>query len=428
MTENLKAIEDLLARECSRHARASLFSTGCLSGTSECKWDLLAGWDVLDEFHWKPDSSTKEIDAFTHRHKGRWVLGHFTYEFGQMLESSLYGMGIPGDPFRPVSLFVPRYVAGIRSADVFYLDQQTGRESSFDELIGSLRSRPRQAEDESAIGLSGLPPESLQQQYRQAYERVMQHLLRGDVYELNYCLPFSMSGKLPDPTTIWLKMQTRQNAPMAALYRQDDSWLLCCSPERFLKKTGNKIITQPIKGTRPRGCNDKDDQETRDELYHSEKERAENVMIVDLARNDLGRVSQTGTVKVEELFGIHSFPQVHQMISTVSAELKTGITFTDILKALFPMGSMTGAPKIRAMEIIRETETQPRGLFSGAVGYIDPEGDFDFNVVIRSIIYDDKRGTIHFPAGSAITAYSEPDQEYEECLLKARGMRKVLGV
>lgn len=355
-------------------------------------------------------------------------MGHFTYEFGQVLEPAL-GAGVETrGPFRPVSLFVPRYVAGTGTGDGFYIDQKTGERSALESFISSIQPKSTKPGSQSARTVKGPPPDSLKQHYIAAYGRVRQHILRGDVYELNYCLPFAMEGRLYDPAACWLQMQGQQNAPMGALYRQENAWLLCCSPERFLKKCGNELITQPIKGTRPRGLNDEDDRVKREELYHSEKERAENVMIVDLARNDLGRVARTGSVQVQELFGIHSFPSVHQMISTVSAELKTGITFMDILTALYPMGSMTGAPKIRAMEIIRETESQPRGLFSGTVGYIDPDGDFDFNVVIRSIIYDDSNGTIHYPAGSAITAYSDPEQEFEECLLKANGMRKALNL
>lgn len=355
-------------------------------------------------------------------------MGHFTYEFGQLPEPSLTKSLRNQPVFTPASLFVPAFVTGVRSGSSFHLDQLTGNQTGTDDFFDRLRAAHPDIPAGSNHRFTGNEPEANREAYYRAFDQVRHHLLRGDVYELNYCLPLRLEGKIPDPAGVWLRMQAQQDSPMAALYRHDDAWLLCCSPERFIKKNGNNLITQPIKGTRPRGSDVKEDQSNREELYHSEKERAENVMIVDLARNDLGRVARTGSVVVEELFGIHSFPAVHQMISTVSAELRTGITFTDILKALFPMGSMTGAPKIRAMEIIRETEPLPRGLFSGTVGYIDPDGDFDFNVVIRSILYDDNHGTILYPAGSAITAYSDPAQEFEECLLKARGMRKVLGI
>jgi para-aminobenzoate synthetase component 1 len=382
----------------------------------------------MDELILKPGTPTEEIDAFLHKYKGRWVMGHFTYEFGHSLETSLSGQTENSGTFEPASLFVPRFVTGVGPSGGFHLDQESGVRTTIEEFVAVLKSRPTKVAEEPNIQSIDSEQDSERKEYHIAFDTVKQHLLRGDIYELNYCLPFGLRGKISDPTDLWLHMQSLQKAPMAALYRKGNAWLLCCSPERFLKKTGNTLLTQPIKGTRPRGKSEEEDRMNRDELYRSEKERAENVMIVDLARNDLGRVARTGSVVVQELFGIHSFASVHQMISTVSAELKDGITFTDILKALFPMGSMTGAPKIRAMEIIRETESQPRGIFSGTVGYIDPQGDFDFNVVIRSIIYDDATSSILYPAGSAITAYSDPGQEFDECLLKARGMRKVLGV
>ncbi|MBL7747847.1 MAG: chorismate-binding protein, partial [Chitinophagaceae bacterium] len=161
-------------------------------------------------------------------------------------------------------------------------------------------------------------------------------------------------------------------------------------------------------------------------LFHSAKDRSENVMVVDLVRNDLAKICTEGTVKVDELYGIYSFPQVHQMISTVSGELKQGISFADIIKATFPMGSMTGAPKKRVMELIEQYEQTRRGIFSGAVGYIAPNGDFDFNVVIRSIMYNAATRYLSYQAGSGITFYSDPEMEWEECLMKAAAIRKVL--
>ena len=159
---------------------------------------------------------------------------------------------------------------------------------------------------------------------------------------------------------------------------------------------------------------------------NSAKDRSENVMVVDLVRNDLSKVCKEGTVRVDELYGIYSFPQVHQMISTVSGELKEEVCFTDILKATFPMGSMTGAPKNKVMHLIEKYEQTKRGIFSGAVGYISPNGDFDFNVVIRSIMYNADTSYLSFQTGSAITFYSDPEKEWEECLLKAEAIKVVL--
>jgi para-aminobenzoate synthetase component 1 len=204
--------------------------------------------------------------------------------------------------------------------------------------------------------------------------------------------------------------------------------LLCASPERFIHRSGSKLISQPIKGTAKRGSTEQSDELSKNHLATSEKEKAENVMIVDLVRNDLSKFAVKGTVLVDELFGVYTFPRVHQMISTVSCEIKKAVTFTQILRSAFPMGSMTGAPKVSAMNIIEEFENFKRGLFSGTVGYIQPDGDFDFNVVIRSILYDSESRTIAIPAGGAITNKSIPEEEFDEMVLKLRPQLKVLGL
>ena len=215
--------------------------------------------------------------------------------------------------------------------------------------------------------------------------------------------------------------------PFSALYRLNDKYCICASPERYFKKSGNKIFSQPIKGTAKRNlANPELDEFSKQRLQNSEKEKSENVMVVDLVRNDLSRVCKSGTVKVDELFGIYSFPQVHQMISTISGDLEDGIDWVDVVKATFPMGSMTGAPKRSVLEIIERYESTKRGLFSGAIGYVTPQGDADFNVVIRIILYNQSTQYLSFQVGSAITFYSNAIEEYEECLLKANAMQQVL--
>lgn len=265
------------------------------------------------------------------------------------------------------------------------------------------------------------------QDYIETIERLKKHILRGDCYEINYCMEFFAEDAFVDPLSVYEKLSKSSPNPFSALYKLDDKWLICASPERFLKKTGTTILSQPIKGTSSRFLkDDRKDKKSKEELYASEKDRSENVMVVDLVRNDLARVCKEGTVKVDELFGIYSFPQVHQMISTVIGELKDEISFTEIIKATFPMGSMTGAPKRRVMELIDQYERSARGIFSGAVGYITSDGEFDFNVVIRSIMYNASEKYLSFMAGSGITFYSDPENEYEECWMKAKAMRGVL--
>jgi para-aminobenzoate synthetase component 1 len=272
-------------------------------------------------------------------------------------------------------------------------------------------------------------------EYIKIINKLKQHILRGDCYEINFCQEFFAENAEMDPVDVYKKLSHFSPNPFSALYRLNNQWLICASPERFIKKQGNKIISQPIKGTskRDKGDNEKD-MLSRDDLRNSAKDRSENVMVVDLVRNDLSKVCKDGTVEVDELYGIYSFPQVHQMISTISGVLKANISFTDIIKATFPMGSMTGAPKKRVMELIEQHEKIKRGIFSGAVGYISPDGGlpavqagFDFNVVIRSIMYNADSKYLSFKAGSGITFYSDPEQEWEECLMKAEAMKNVLG-
>ncbi|HET6769532.1 MAG TPA: anthranilate synthase component I family protein [Chitinophagaceae bacterium] len=267
----------------------------------------------------------------------------------------------------------------------------------------------------------------LKSNYIDIIERLKKHILRGDCYEINYCMEFFAEDAVIDPLCVYEKLSKSSPNPFSALYKLNNKWLICASPERFLKKTGITVLSQPIKGTASRFLKDvHKDKKSKEELYASEKDRSENVMVVDLVRNDLARVCKEGTVKVDELFGIYSFPQVHQMISTVSGELKDKISFSEIIKSTFPMGSMTGAPKRRVMELIDQYERSGRGIFSGAVGYITTEGDFDFNVVIRSIMYNASEKYLSFMAGSGITFYSDAKNEYEECLMKAKAMRGVL--
>ncbi|HSN60602.1 MAG TPA: anthranilate synthase component I family protein, partial [Ferruginibacter sp.] len=263
--------------------------------------------------------------------------------------------------------------------------------------------------------------------YIDAVNALKQHIKRGDCYEINFCQQFFAKDAVIDPLYTYSRLMELSPSPFASLYKLNDKYCLCASPERYLKKSGISILSQPIKGTSKRNNLDEmEDIASKNKLQSSSKERSENVMIVDLVRNDLSRICKEGSVQVEELFGIYSFPQVHQMISSIKGELREGLHWTDAIKATFPMGSMTGAPKKRVMELIDEYETTSRGLFSGSIGYINPDGDFDFNVVIRSIFYDETERNLSFSAGGGITFNSNAADEYEESMLKASVIIKVL--
>ena len=263
-------------------------------------------------------------------------------------------------------------------------------------------------------------------EYQEKVAAILQHIHRGDIYEANFCQEFYAENTEINPLKVYQDLNNISEPPFAVFLKINHHYLLSASPERYIRKEGNKIISQPIKGTAKRLKSKFDDEKIASDLAKDAKERSENVMIVDLVRNDLSKSAIKGSVKVEELCKVYSFKQVHQMISTVVCEIDEKITPIKVLKDTFPMGSMTGAPKVSAMKIIEKYENTRRGLYSGAVGYFTPNGNFDFNVVIRSILYNQEKKYVSYSVGSAITAKSNPEKEYEECLLKAKAMKFVL--
>ncbi|OGS72111.1 MAG: aminodeoxychorismate synthase, component I [Flavobacteria bacterium RIFCSPLOWO2_12_FULL_35_11] len=262
--------------------------------------------------------------------------------------------------------------------------------------------------------------------YYKKLNTLLNHIHRGDIYEANFCQEFYSENSAIDPVEVYQNLNEISKPPFATFLKLNNNYLLSASPERYLKKDGEHLISQPIKGTEKRASNKSADEKLISALEQNAKERAENIMIVDLVRNDFSRFAVKGSVKVDELCKVYTFKQVHHLISTVSCSVKNDIHPVDILKNTFPMGSMTGAPKISAMKIIEELEETKRGLYSGAVGYFMPNGDFDFNVIIRSILYNATKKYVSYSVGGAITAQSIPENEYEECLLKAKAMKHVL--
>lgn len=287
---------------------------------------------------------------------------------------------------------------------------------SFENFKGQINSNP----DVKVTPLSD------EEAYTKNVKAIQNHIEEGDVYELNYCMSFTFGKSDWSPIKGFLDLTGKSPMPFSGIFKADEKYLLSASPERFLKKSGKKLIAQPIKGTIKRGKTEEEDEALKSLLFQSEKERAENLMIVDLMRNDLSKISHTGSVQVDELFGVYAFPKVHQMISTVSSKAQKALDLKELLHATFPMGSMTGAPKIRCMELIEKYEDFKRGWFSGSFGYFEANGDFDLNVVIRSIIFDKRAGEGYFAVGSAITYDADPEYEYQECLLKASAIMEIL--
>ncbi len=349
----------------------------------------------------------------------RWLFGHLGYDIKNELEE-LSSAKKDKVGFPDLFFFEPEFIIRL-SPNQMVIDAEDPA------AVFSAISSCSPTIDVSPADRVSIKSSHTKQEYISIINSLKKHILRGDCYEINFCQEFFSENTAIDPVDIYNKLSAISPNPFSALYRVNDQWLICASPERFIKKQGNSILSQPIKGTAKRvKGNSVEDELSKIALQNSPKDRSENVMVVDLVRNDLAKICEEGTVKVDELYGIYSFPQVHQLISTISGELRKDILFTEIVRATFPMGSMTGAPKKKVMELIEKYEQSKRGIFSGAVGYISPDGDFDFNVVIRSIMYNAVSNYISFQAGSGITFYSDPEKEWEECQLKAAAMKKVL--
>ncbi|MFM7018364.1 anthranilate synthase component I family protein [Flavobacterium sp.] len=369
---------------------------------------------------------TDYINAFEDLHQYQeqtkdWLFGYLSYDLKNDTED-LHSANFDGLEFPDLYFFQPKKLFLLKGnqLEMHYLrfcDDEM--ESDFEEIIQS-------AVYTNLTSEVVIQPRISKEEYVVKVEKMLEHIQRGDIYEANFCMEFFADNSVINPLDVYQKLNSISEAPFSVYFKNDSQFLLSASPERYLKKTATNIISQPIKGTSRRHTEIELDKKSKTDLEFNEKERSENIMIVDLVRNDLSRTASKGSVEVEELCGMYSFKQVHQMISTIVSQVENTISPVEILRTTFPMGSMTGAPKISAMNIIEKLEETKRGLYSGAVGYFTPNGDFDFNVVIRSILYNAQNQYVSFSVGSAITSLSDPEKEYEECLLKAKAMFAVL--
>ena len=389
-------------------------------GTYEC---LIGAGQVRQLGLHEAKGAFSHLDQFR-KSKPGWLFGHLSYDLKNDVEdlSSSHpdGLGFP-----VLHFFEPRYVLELFPDGKLVIQSQAEPPAQIYEAINRLiplgdpiPSIPHPLQLQARIGA---------EEYREKVLALQAHILEGDIYEANFCQEFFVEDCILSPLSLFSRLNRLAQAPFSAYYRLEDKYLLCASPERFLQKNGKQLTSQPIKGTLIRGRDEQEDQAFKNKLLQSEKDRAENVMIVDLVRNDLARSCVPGSVKVPELFEVYPFAQVFQMISTVKGELREGVTPIEAIRQAFPMGSMTGAPKVKAMELIEHYERSRRGLYSGALGFFTPEGDFDLNVVIRSLQYNQARKYLSFHVGGAIVYDSVPEQEYEECWWKARALLKVLG-
>lgn len=348
-----------------------------------------------------------------------WWYGYLSYDLKNNIED-LRSNNKDGIQLPSYFFFVPKWIFKLKENELFIYSDFPIDKSLIHEILKTPISKNEQKDNiELKSRLS-------KEEYLDKLESILEHIRRGDIYEVNFCQEFYETQKEINPIQTYFDLNEISKAPFSCFLKLKDKFLISSSPERFIKKKGNKIISQPIKGTAKRGLTPIEDQDIKIQLQQSVKDTTENIMIVDLVRNDLSKTSIPGTVKVEELNQIYTFEQVHQLISTISSEVDSSTDPIDIIKNAFPMGSMTGAPKVMSMEIIEQYEQTKRGLYSGTVGYFDPRGNFDFNVIIRSILYNQAEQYISVQVGGAITYDSIPEEEYEECLIKMGAMAKIL--
>ena len=384
-------------------------------------YDCLLAVDAFTSIKTDSQNAFEDLKQYQQTTKD-WIFGYLAYDLKNDVEP-LQSNNFDGLEFPDLFFFQPNKIFLLKG-DQLEVQYLSLCEDEFEEdLENIVESRKSKIETEEILTIH---QRISKENYLEKVSKMLAHIHQGDLYEANFCMEFYAENANIDPLEKFRKLNDISQPPFAVFFKNNKHFLLCASPERYLKKEGNLIVSQPIKGTAKRFPDPIEDEKSKTELASDPKERAENIMITDLVRNDLSHTAQKGSVQVAELCGIYSFMQVHQMISTVTSKLDPQYGVIDVLKTSFPMGSMTGAPKISAMKIIDLLEESKRGLYSGALGYFTPDGDFDFNVVIRSILYNQEKQYVSFSVGSAITSLSVPEKEYEECLLKAKAMREVL--
>jgi len=351
--------------------------------------------------------------------KDKNIFGYLAYDLKNAIEA-LESKKQDIKAFPDMLFFEPEILITIKNQEITIIGQKA-------EWFLEMWKQQEPLESTTPLPALNFTPNMDFEQYRTNFNKAIEEIKAGNIYEMNLCTEYHTAADFTASQLIKLhvKLLEKNQAPFCGLFSCDSYWILSASPERFLKKEGNRLLSQPIKGTIKRGNTSNEDALIQAELRNSEKEMAENVMIVDLVRNDLSRSSIPGSVCVEELFGIYAFKNVHHMISSISSLIKENVSWTEAIKNAFPMGSMTGAPKISAMQCIENLESSKRGVFSGALGYVSKNSDFDFNVLIRSLYYNEITQTLSYQAGGAITIDSEVQSEWDELQLKAESVSQL---
>ena len=421
LTENLK--KKLLHWSQKFEEVVLLDSNDRNNSSNYSKYIAILAVDAFTVIKTDYDQAFKKLEEYQSK-TNDWLFGYLTYDLKNDIEL-LKSNNFDGLHFPDLYFFQPKRIFLFTNSgvEIQYLkcveeELETDWEDILNQDINAYKFK-----NKSTLKILS---RTSKENYFNRLNKILEYIQRGDIYESNFCQEFYSENTKIDPLSTFIYLNKISKPPFATFLRLGNLYALSASPERYISKNGNTVISQPIKGTAKRLIDKMEDEKLRVYLENDQKERSENIMITDLVRNDLSKFANKGSVKVDELCKIYSFEQVHQMISTVTCKVDKSLSPVYMIRETFPMGSMTGAPKISAMNIIEELEDSKRGLYSGAVGYFNPHGDFDFNVIIRSILYNASNNYISFSVGSAITAKSIPENEYEECLIKAKAMRAAL--
>ncbi len=388
--------------------------------------ESLFAFGKIDSLELNEFESLSKADGFIDQHNGKYVFSCISYDVKNSIEK-LTSSNSDFISF-PYAIFWTAKLVLTIVDDQFVIIEGGGNDIDFDEVEVFVSAFMKEQETSLAVQNVQFQPSISKEFYLTKIDQAKEQIQLGNVYELNFCQQFVASNvKEINSSLLFHRLHKMTEAPFSVYVKWMNWEVFCGSPERFIQRKGSKMITQPIKGTIQRGKTSLEDKQFINQLSTNPKEISENMMITDLVRNDLSKIALKGSVCVEELIGVHTFKTLHHLISTVACELSEEVTFSTIFEAMFPMGSMTGAPKLSVMKITEELESFKRGIYSGTIGCIHPSGDFDFNVVIRSLVYNQTLRTLSCAVGSAITIESDPESEYNECLTKVKRIIELFG-
>ena len=381
-------------------------------------FDYLAAFGVKKKCSPKKDVFNS-FQKFLDKNKD-WAFGHFSYDLKNEIED-LNSKNKDFFEFKKINFFIPFYIFKVKNKTLTIIYDNSRKDvfSIYNKILNEKYSKIKNCK-------FSVKPNISKKKYLSIIDLIKNNIQKGDIYEMNFCQEYKVKFNHLNPSQLFFKLNNHTKSPFASFYKVNNQYCLCSSPERYIKHHNSRVISQPIKGTESRGESTIADVKNKNNLIKSQKDFSENVMIVDLVRNDLSITAKNNSVKVEELAELYSYKNVHHLISTITSTIHSDRHPLDVIKHSFPMGSMTGAPKIKSMELIEKYENVKRGLYSGSIGYFNPDLNFDFNVVIRSLLYNKKSNYLSFMVGGAITIDSDPNKEYDECLIKAKSILNVL--